>query len=164
MKKDDIPKIELPLGRHLSITTKFYVGALSKRLEDIEIERHYSVLMVIEAGNGECTQQTLCDYLQIDKATMVRIIDFLVKKKMVQRIPSKIDRREHLIALTPKGKKTMGHIHNGVHDLNAIAFKGMTEAKQKEFYNTLCAISKNLQNEPSFKVIVNYKKIKKPTK
>lgn len=39
----------LPFGRSLAVLAKTYFGALTKRLEHLEIERYYSVLMVIEA-------------------------------------------------------------------------------------------------------------------
>lgn len=149
-----------PLGRNLSILAKLYVGALTKKLEDLEIEKHFSLLILIESQPCDCTQQFLCEKLQIDKASMVRFLDYLTKKGVIQRTQCKEDRREHHIVLTAKGKKIMEHIHDGVKQMNKTALKGLTAIQQKEFYQMMETIGKNLQNEPSHKVIINYKKVK----
>ena len=166
MKNEVLPKANplsppsLPLGRALAVLAKLYVGALTKRLEDLEIDKHYSLLMLVEATPCGCTQQFLCEELQVDKASMVRFIDYLVKKGLVQRTHCQEDRREHHIVLTQKGKKIIEEIHEGVKEMNSIAFKGINAARQKEFYNIMACIRANLETEPSYKVILNYKKLK----
>jgi len=160
MKTPSIPISEYPLGRTLSVLAKLYLGALTKKMESLEIDKHFSLLMLIESKACECTQQFLCEELQIDKASMVRFIDYLVKKGVVQRTQCQEDRREHHIVLTQKGKKILEEIHEGVREMNRIAFRGINAMRQKEFYTILSGIKANLENEPSYSVIVNYKKVK----
>ena len=101
------PVESLPFGRSLAILAKTYFGALTKRLEHLEIERHYSVLIFIERANNGCTQQCICDCLKIDKVTMVGVLDYLIKKKYVKKKVNPADRREHLIELTKKAKTVL---------------------------------------------------------
>ena len=54
----------LPLGRSLAILAKTYYGALTKQLEHLEIERYYSILILIENHGADCTQQFICDELK----------------------------------------------------------------------------------------------------
>lgn len=92
------------------MVTKPYWGSLVLKLEPIGIDKNFSVLILIEQKT-DCTQQFISDTLQIDKVSMVKIIDGFVKKQIVKRIQNLKDRREYFIELTPKGKKILPKIH-----------------------------------------------------
>ena len=151
---------DLPLGRHLAILTKLYYGALTKRLEHLEIEKHYSVLVLVDKAEQKCTQQCISDILKIDKASMVRIIDYLVKKNYLLRKPNLSDRREHLLELTARAVKVMPEIYKVIRELNEFALNGLNLEAVKLFNNALSVISTNLSKLPSDRILVNYKKIK----
>lgn len=154
----------LPFGRSLAILAKTYFGALTKRLEHLEIERHYSILIFIEKAKHGCTQQCICDYLKIDKVTMVGILDYLNKKKFIKKSVNPTDRREHLIQLTDKAIKILPEVHKAINDLNSEAFIGMSKEKQKQFYQYIHQIQTNLDPLPSQKIYINYKKAAKEHK
>lgn len=151
---------QMPLGRHLSVLTKMYYGALSKRLEHLDLERYYSILILIESSEEKCTQQFISDTLRIDKASMVRIIDFLVKKKFLKRTANPKDRREYHMELTAKAVKIMPELHLQKNELNSIALKGLSKTEIELFYKTLSLICCNLSQQPADRIIVNYKKVK----
>ncbi len=151
---------QLPLGRHLAILTKMYYGALSKRLEHLEIEKHYSLLVMVEGSDVKCTQQCISDKLKIDKASMVSVIDYLAERKYIKRSRNPADRREYWIELTKKAKQVMPIIHKEINELNKIALKGLSKTRAAEFNNALDIISGNLNALPSDRVIINYKKVK----
>jgi MarR family transcriptional regulator for hemolysin len=148
----------LPFGRSLAILAKTYFGALTKRLEHLEIERHYSILIFIENAKEGCTQQCICDCLKIDKVTMVGTLDYLIKKKFVKKTINPDDRREHFIRLTDKAIKILPEIHKAIEGLNNEAFKGMSKEKQKDVYQALHLLQTNLDPLPSQKIYINYKK------
>ncbi|MGZ3885447.1 MAG: MarR family winged helix-turn-helix transcriptional regulator [Bacteroidia bacterium] len=150
----------LPFGRHLSVLTKMYIGALTKKLAHLDIERHYSILVLIESCEENCTQQFLSGFLRIDKASMVRIVDYLVKKKYVKRAVNPSDRREHRLELTPKAKKAMPGIHKAIKALNTAAFKGMSKKQAQDFHKSISVVRSNLSREPANTIIINYKKAK----
>lgn len=151
----------LPLGRSLAILAKTYYGALTKRLEHLEIERYYSILILIENHDAECTQQFICDELKMDKVSMVRIIDYLIDKNYVKKVVNPNDRREHFIQLTKKATTVLPSIHQAIDEVNAEALKGIAKDKQKELYQHLNAIQRNLSELPSQKIYINYKKANK---
>jgi DNA-binding MarR family transcriptional regulator len=159
MSKTDLYSV-LPLGRHLSLVTKMYVGALSKKLEHLELKKNYSILILIENSEAKCTQQFLCDFLKIDKASMVRIIDDFVKKKYLKRAVNPNDRREHRLELTPKAKKIMPEIYSGIKELNSKAMSGLNKKQAQDFYKSISVINANLSKEPANQIIINYKKAK----
>lgn len=154
----------LPFGRSLAVLAKTYFGALTKKLEHLEVERHYSVLIFIEQAVNGCTQQCICDCLKIDKVTMVGTLDYLMSKKFIRKSVNPNDRREHLIELTPKAKKVLPEIHSAIKELNESAFKGLSKLQQKELYQCIHQIQSNLDPLPSQKIYINYKKAIKEKK
>ncbi|MCE3277851.1 MAG: hypothetical protein K0S44_42 [Bacteroidetes bacterium] len=151
----------LPFGRLLAIFAKTYFGALTKRLEHLDIERDYSILIFVESAQAGCTQQCICDCLKIDKVTMVGRLDHLLKKKYVKKTVNPNDRREHFIELTSKAREIMPEIHEAIDSLNKEAFKGLTKEQQKELYRCVHLVQSNLEPLPSQKIYINYKKAKK---
>jgi DNA-binding MarR family transcriptional regulator len=151
----------LPLGRSLAILAKTYYGALTKRLEHLEIERYYSILILIESNGSECTQQFICDELKMDKVSMVRIVDYLIDKKYVKKVVNPNDRREHFIQLSKKAIEVLPAIHQAIVEVNTAALKGITKEKQKELYAHLNTIQRNLAYLPAEKIFINYKKSSK---
>jgi DNA-binding MarR family transcriptional regulator len=152
---------DLPLGRFLSLLTKSYYGALTKKLENLEMERYYSILITIESYNDKnCSQQSLCDRLQYDKASMVKRIDYLAKMGLVQRKVNPKDRREHCICLTDKAHEIMPDIHAAVENLNNEATKGMNPTEKEQFYQWLQMVYDNISELPAHKVTYNLSKLK----
>jgi DNA-binding MarR family transcriptional regulator len=86
----------LPLGRSLAILTKNYYGALTSKLAHLDIDRHFSILILIESLESGCSQQFICQQLNIDKVSMVRMIHYLIEKKYISKIVNKDDKREYL--------------------------------------------------------------------
>lgn len=148
----------MPLGKMMAAITKSYYGALSKRVEKFGIDRHFSTLITIDTTKEKCTQQYLSDFLNIDKVTMVRNIDYLVKKNMIRRVINPIDRREHIITLTDKAKKIMPLIHNEIENMNNIALKGFNKEQTRLFKEQISSIINNLENLPVNEVSIKFKK------
>ena len=69
----------------------------------------YSVLLVIEANRG-LSQAALSETLGIERARLVRLLDVLETRKLVQRRQSKSDRRSHILSLTAQGRSALGRI------------------------------------------------------
>jgi DNA-binding MarR family transcriptional regulator len=65
-----------------------------------------SALSVLVFG-GAKTVSELATIEQVRPPTMSRIVDGLVKKKLVQRVEDEADRRTVRVSATPKGEKLM---------------------------------------------------------
>jgi DNA-binding MarR family transcriptional regulator len=149
---------DMPLGRPMGIITKSYYGALSKRIEQLGIDRHFTTLVVIHGSPEKCTQQCLSNILSIDKVSMVRILDYLVEKKMITRVINPEDRREHIIQLTALAKKRMPDILNEIAAMNAIALNGLNKAEKRVFEKAIAIVIGNLEDLPANKVDIKLKK------
>lgn len=63
---------------------------------------------------GEMKDTTLgqmADHMCVDKSTLSRTIDGLVKKELVDRIPDSRDRRFLIVKLSEKGKQVCDHLN-----------------------------------------------------
>jgi DNA-binding MarR family transcriptional regulator len=66
----------------------------------------YSVLVVIAANPG-LSQSDLADRLGIERARLVRVLDKLERRGLIQRLASPTDRRSHALRLTREGQKIL---------------------------------------------------------
>jgi len=162
MPENNIWKFNMPLSRFTNLITRSYYGALTKKLEHLDIEHYYTILITIEEQKGSpCSQQSLCDLLQVDKASMVKKIDYLAKKGLVKRTKNPKDRREHRICLTEKAFGIMPEIHNAVNELNTKATQGMTPEQTKDFFESLWKVYDNISAQPAHDVAYKINKVKK---
>lgn len=158
ISKLDKQLCEQPLGRAMAVITKNYWGALSKMLEDTGIDRHFTTMVAIEKAFEKCTQQYLCDVLKMDKVGMVRILDYLYEKGMITRKVNPLDRREHLIELTNRGKEIMPTINHKIAEMNSIALNGVDDNDIEVFRSVIEKIIQNLKNLPVNIVDIKLKK------
>jgi DNA-binding MarR family transcriptional regulator len=78
-----------------------------RTLADVDIRpAQYSVLIVI-GGNLGLSQAEVAQTLGIERARLVRLLDRLEKRGLIQRLPSRIDRRSHVLKLTPAGQQVL---------------------------------------------------------
>lgn len=62
-------------------------------------------ILVILRSSEPINQVTLGQALGIDKATMVKLIDGLEKRKLVERLTGSHDRRTKRVRITPRGRE-----------------------------------------------------------
>jgi MarR family transcriptional regulator for hemolysin len=153
--------MELPLGKTFHLLTKNYVGIVSKKLSDIEIDRYYYIICVLNESKEAMCQKDLAGCVGVDNVTMVRIVDYLSRKKFVKRLQSKFDRRAYELELTEKAKKAMPQIAAAFDEANQICFKGFSRKEKNDFQNLLMKMFLNAESYPRVEVNMNYKKIKK---
>jgi len=148
---------EMPLGRRLGLIAKRYLGAMSRRLSHLEIGPYFPVIVIIDKTSGTLTQQEIADTLQLDKTSVLRIIDYLSEKGYLKRTEKPDDRRAYIIKLTAKGTKVLPEIYKAVKELNKTALSGLTAKQINTFYSTIEVISKNISDLPADTVIMSFK-------
>jgi DNA-binding MarR family transcriptional regulator len=78
-----------------------------RTLAEIDIRpAQYSVLIVIGANTG-LSQSDVAQTLGIERARLVRLLDRLERRGLTRRLPSRIDRRSHVLKLTPAGQRLL---------------------------------------------------------
>jgi len=150
----------VPFGTTLALITKKYFGALGQSLKQLELDRNYSVLLLLDNENRSVSQQFIADYLLIDKTQMVRIMDYLTKEGMITKELNALNRREYLVSLTPKAKKVIPVIKSSIDQINERMFADVTDKNKKDLYKILCKISTNLDGENQLTMSMNLKPVK----
>jgi DNA-binding MarR family transcriptional regulator len=157
-------KLDIPTGTQTLILSKLYYGILTKSLDKLEIDRYFAVLLFL-SHNKNCCQQVVCDSLKIDKAAMVKVLDYLSKADYIQRKTNPKDRREHFIVLSKKGEKQTKEIQKAVQLIEQKAFEHVVKQDEVVFKRVLDRITENLKEMPSNKdLFFNYKSTKKTKK
>jgi DNA-binding MarR family transcriptional regulator len=153
----------LPLGYNFSMLTKHFYGSFHKYMEMYDLERYFSVLLILANSEKKWTQQCLCNHLYIDKVTMVKVLDHLFDKGYINRVTNPLDRREKCIELTPKALKEIPQIKESVKEMNRKTLKGFTREEKNIFISMMQRVNDNLNALPANLVIVelNQKKQKK---
>jgi DNA-binding MarR family transcriptional regulator len=148
---------KLSVGTKALILSKLYYSVLSKSLENLDVERYYSILFFLNEHNG-CNQQNICNNLAIDKTAMVKVIDHLIKVGFVDRNVNPDDRREHFIVLTKKGLKQTAEIVKSFNAIDSEIFSEVSKEDQDTFNKVLCQLSSKLKELPATDLFFNYKK------
>ena len=149
-----------PLAANLVYITKSYIGAVSKALESLPIDRFYYVLLTISENEHVITQQQISEMLQIDKVTAFRVVDYFTKKGLVKRTINKEDRRSLYLHLTAKGKALIPQIKEAYQKINDDCFNNLPEGHREIFNNVITQIMDNLEQMPKIAVKMNYKPVK----
>lgn len=150
-----ITQPDTPLAVVFNLLAKKFYGAITKQLNELEFDKYYFVLYQI-VKHQQVTQQCLADSLQVDKATMVRIIDYLTENGLVKREQCANDRRSYYVVPTAKAAKVMPQIEQTYQHVNKAAFKGVSKAEQKMVMEVLQKMMSNLSELPAEKFELRY--------
>jgi DNA-binding MarR family transcriptional regulator len=153
----------VPLGKMFALLTKWYVGAISAKLIDLPIERHFYVLKVIDDLNGAITQKELAEMVWTDKASMVRILDYLTEHGMIERVQDPNDRRAYRLQSTELAKSYMPRIQAAFLEVNRSALESLPENEVARVFPILEKMACNLSKLPSEQVFLHIQRMKEQT-
>lgn len=149
------------IGRLLFRTARKYLGVLAKTLNHVDIERNFAVILLIDESGKPMSQQELADYLHVDKAAIVRMINYLTEKNILERKVNPTDRRQYMLQLTPKAKKIIPDIRQAIDHVNTIVLEGLSPKRQTEFLDTLLLMDARLSELPAEEYRVRVRRKKK---
>lgn len=153
-----------PLGLYFSFLTKYFAGAMVKKMSPIDLDKYFRVLVVVEQSKETITQQKLSDYFKTNKVSMVRIVDYLTRTGYLQRKVNMKDRREHFLILTGKAKLELPFIKQTLLEIEASAFHNFTDEQRTQFFQFLEKIYMNVSELPAEEIFVVYEKVRKSSR
>ena len=139
-------QVDVPLGKVFSELAKAYVGYFVDQLRDLPLNRYYYALVVIEDHEGDLNQTDLAEELYIDKASVVRMLDYLAAEDCIIRRQNPRDRRAHILELTPKALAMIPRIKQALHATNAICLRQAAEQGVGNFFSTLAHVHAGLHS------------------
>ena len=102
--------------------------------------RELSVLLLLDAREPE-SQQAAAERLQVDRTTMVALLDGLEAKGLVARQADPADRRRNVVALTNKGRRTLEKAVRASDEAEARLLEGLDRSERTQLRSLLARIN-----------------------
>lgn len=103
-------------------------------------------LLFIRRLGGGVRQVTLADYVGVEGATLVRLVDQLCAASLVRREVDPSDRRANVLSLTDAGERMAEQIEVELKQLRAEVFADVSEADMAAALRVLDALSQAAAN------------------
>ncbi len=118
--------------------------AFDRRVRSLGFTRsQWWVLNHLYRNNG-LNQSELAELLEVEKATLGRLLDRMEQKGWIRREADANDRRVRRVFLTDEVSPTMKAMRAAAADLRREALAGLTPEAQDHFVDTLIAVKTNL--------------------
>jgi len=87
-----------------------FKGKAIARAEAAGFELYDYSLLAILAEGARQTQSTIADALTLDPSRLVALLDKLEERSLIVRQRDPLDRRRHVVSITPAGKRELGRL------------------------------------------------------
>jgi MarR family transcriptional regulator, transcriptional regulator for hemolysin len=94
--------------------------------------------------NDGATQSELADILEVEKATLGRLLDRMEQKRWIRRENHAEDRRAKRVFLTDEVEPALKAMRAAAAEVRREALAGLSAAQQEQFVDALLAIKANL--------------------
>jgi len=115
-----------------------------RRVRELGLTRSQWWVMNHLFRNPGATQSELAAILEIERATLGRLLDRLEAKGWVKREDDARDRRAWRVRLTPAAEPVMKKLRRHAAELRSDALAGLSKAEHERFVDALLAIKANL--------------------
>jgi DNA-binding MarR family transcriptional regulator len=124
---------------NLALTTKEIQRAFKRFVTDLSIDVPTEAIGILLAVNykSDLIQQEIAEIVKKDKSAVLRHIDNLEQKNLVQRVVSPTDRRRNIIRVTEKGKQFIDEISDKSNELFSLLSEGLSATDIELFNNVL---------------------------
>lgn len=116
----------------LTVVSQLRDAELDRRLQPLQLNvGRYRALAMIDAF-GPCTMSLFASHSPLDRTTLSRTIDHLVRAGWVARSKDSEDRRQVFIDLTPEGAEIFSRARDIVSAHNATLIEGVDDELQAQ--------------------------------
>ena len=117
----------------------------TRALARVELEgfepNHYSVLAILAEGDRQ-TQGTIAEALGLDPSRLVNLLDSLEKRGLVARHRDPLDRRRHVVRITPEGSLTLDRLRGLAQELADDFLAPLSHADRETFHGLLLQLAR----------------------
>jgi MarR family transcriptional regulator, lower aerobic nicotinate degradation pathway regulator len=111
------------------------------RVEELGYELYdYSVLAILAEGSRQ-TQATIADALAVDPSRLVALLDGLEERGTIVRQRDPLDRRRHVVSITPAGEKELAQLRKIVRGLEEEFLAPLDADERKTLHELLTRIA-----------------------
>ena len=140
----DRPEWDLRLGYLIHDVSRLRRMMFDRALAPLGITRSQWWVLLHVFRNDGVTQSELADILEIEKATLGRLVDRLESNGWLKRESDATDRRAKRIYLTEAVEPAMKAMRTAAADVRRDALSGLSPTEQEVFVDTLLSVKSNL--------------------
>ena len=125
---------------NLAMTVKDLQRALKRFATGSNVDipaESLGILLAVHYSDTETIQQDIADTVKKDKSAVLRQIDNLEKRNLVQRIVAPNDRRRNIIHITDEGLSLINEINSKLNEMQSILSDGLEASDLDIFYKVL---------------------------
>lgn len=122
---------------------RFALAGLQKDFPDLTVNQGLLLSLVAEAPDA--SQVEMADILFKDVAAITRMVELLVKRGYLKRVPHLEDRRRNVLALTQEGQLIVKKLTTIIRQNRAQALNGLSTTEQQELQRLLEKVAANCQ-------------------
>ncbi len=137
-------KLDDSLDFNLVKVVNKFRSHVSRKLRHLDMTSEQWVVLARLWELEGLNQKELAEKIHKDQANTTRILDKVVKKGWVRRLPSADDRRAYRIYLTDEGKRIVETTYPVVLTVKETLAKGVTPRERETLLTLLHKISQNL--------------------
>jgi DNA-binding MarR family transcriptional regulator len=101
--------------------------------------RHVRLLVLVDRTPG-LNQRELARQLEMDAGNLIALLDPLEEGGLLKRTRDRANRRQRLVALTPKGRRILDKARRATAEVDARIIAGLSPTQQRTYYETTLAI------------------------
>lgn len=105
------------------------------------------VLIYVQKQNEGVTPLMISNFFQIAKPSVTTMINELIKKEYLIKVPSPTDRRSYIVSVTGKGKELVASAHEEYFKVISVLADKMGEKDFKTFIELIEKANKVLSEE-----------------
>jgi DNA-binding MarR family transcriptional regulator len=106
----------------------------------------YGILALLAEGVRQ-TQSAIAAAVDLDPSRMVALLDSLEQRGLVERQRDPLDRRRHVVTITPAGKRELTQIRNVVRKLEDEFLAPLSDTRRAQLHELLLDVAAH--NDPS---------------
>ena len=141
------------LNKQVGVFLNFVHNRFKKYITVFFQEEGYNItpeqFLVMDAlwGQGIMSQQQIADTILKDKNSIVKLIDGLEKKNLIERVANSADRRQNLIELTPYAKEIQEHVTDIAMNAVDLIIKDIPKDELHIFIKVLAKMAENINED-----------------
>ena len=125
---------------NLALTVKEIQRVLKRFVSGSNIDipaESLGILLTVHYSDTDTIQQDIADIVKKDKSAVLRQIDNLEKKNLVQRIVEPSNRRQNIIRVTDEGINLINEVNKKLNEIQTLLSEGLEAGDLIAFYKVL---------------------------